>query len=96
MSIPVPKETNDLEQSNSTTNDLDQTDLPSNDSNLSNSNPEGRDRNISDLCNRLANSFTDKAHLTDESSTKFKAIKKGAIVKFRGKDDEWHTCEVTT
>ena len=96
MPIPVPKETNDLEQGNNTTNDWDQTDSPSNDSILNNSNPEGRDRSISDLCNRLANSFTDKAQPTDESSTKFKAIKKGAIVKFRGKDDEWHTCEVTT
>ena len=54
--------------------------------------PEGRDRSISDLCDRLANSFNDK---NSPDKAKFKAIKKGAIVKFRGDDDEWHTCEIT-
>ena len=79
---PVTKKTSDLEQSNRTiTKELDQTDSPLNDSILSNSSPEGRNRSIFDLCNILANSFTDKAHPTDESSTKPKAIRKDAIVK---------------
>ena len=57
-------------------------------------NQETRDRSISDLCDRLANSFS-KEKPADRLSEKFKAIKKGAVVKFRGNDEEWHTCEIT-